>query len=279
MDQRIQMYMQTNIIVEPDEFCPNKCFRGKVIELLYDVLFDTKQTTLEEVYKRMTTNLNKESSKSVTLYPIATDVRIDLDRTTLSRNGKLYAGHDLPVWLGNPCKADVRLMIISQDPRRSEKEMERAKKEKADASAVVTLSTPFGLHDLKWRSNKCNGIIHYAVCEALEHYKKEKKKACVYYTDMFKLRKAGKQDETTIDKQNIESYIKILQKEIELFEPTKIILLGKEVAEMFDSHISSIPHGAEVVKLIHTSQRAWGAVTDPCIKQKYYLAGITSKMF
>ena len=143
----------------------------------------------------------------------------------------------------------------------------------------IGLSTPFGLHSLSWRSDVRTGIIHYAVCEALEHFKKEKKKACVYYTDMFKLRKAGKQDETTIDKQNIESYIKILQKEIELFEPTKIILLGKEVAEMFDSHISPIPHGAEVVKLIHTSQRAWGAVTDPCIKQKYYLAGITSKMF
>lgn len=194
----------------------------------------------------MDNNINDDDANL--LYPIdAGLLESGIDKQNINQNGKIYAGHDLPVWLGNPGEAEIRIMVVSQDPRRSEKEMGQIGLN--GNTGGIALSSPFGLHSYKWRSSKKTGLIHYLFTELIDEYSKEGKKLSVYYTDVYKLRgvdamtSKGMIIKTTIPDINIsntERYFKILQEEFKLFNPKIILLLGKEAQNAFDQANNNI---------------------------------------
>ena len=133
----------------------------------------------------------------------------------------IVAGLDTPVWIGNP-KADTRIMIVSQDPRRSLNEM-------AGHSQCISLSSPFGWHDIGWRSNGRTGLLPQICWKIVQE---QKNNVCFYFTDLYKFRKAntaGKKDDSTVDTKNEEHYLDIINKEIKVFSPTRIVLMGSAV--------------------------------------------------
>lgn len=190
-------------------------------------------SNLEEWYSHMDDKLN------VHLKPgehkegyIGDCISKDIDHSLLAdANTDIVAGLDTPVWIGNP-NADTRIMIVSQDPRRNKKEM-------AEHSPCISLSSPFGWHDIGWRSNGNTGLLPQICWEIV---KKQKENICFYFTDLYKFRKANtadkkdnstadKKDNSTVDKNknNKEHYLNIINKEIEVFSPTHIVLMGSAV--------------------------------------------------
>ena len=93
---------------------------------------------LEEWYSHMENNLNEKPCKYKHKEGYIGDcISKEIERSLLEdENTGIVAGLDTPVWIGNP-KADTRIMIVSQDPRRSLNEM-------AGHSQCISLSSPFG---------------------------------------------------------------------------------------------------------------------------------------
>lgn len=150
-------------------------------------------------------------------------VKNGIERSLLeNKNTGIVAGLDTPVWIGNP-KADTRIMIVSQDPRRSLNEM-------ADHSQCISLSSPFGWHDIGWRSNGRTGLLPQICWKIVQE---QKDNVCFYFTDLYKFRKAntaGKKDDSIVDKKrNEKSYLRIIEEEISVFSPTHIVLMGSAV--------------------------------------------------
>lgn len=167
-------------------FCPDDKFRGYVVDILCGNLFtNNAKNNLLNIYKEMDNKIDNNGANL--LYPMnAGLLNSCIDKQNINQNGNIYAGHDLPVWLGNPKKADTRIMVVSQDPRRSEKEMGQIGLNVNTGG--IALSSPFGLHSSKWRSSKKTGLIHYLFTEMIDEYSKEGKTLSVYYTDVYKLR-------------------------------------------------------------------------------------------
>ena len=225
-------------------FCPNENFRKDIINILCASLFvPNSKDLIDGVYQTMDSFINKDDANL--LYPM--DARLldsGIDKQNINQNGNIYAGHDLPVWLGNPKEPGIRIMVVSQDPRRSEREMRQIGLS-GDIGGIA-LSSPFGLHSYKWRSSKKTGLIHYLFTEMIQDYAESGKSLSVYYTDVYKLRgvdaiSAGKIIKTSVtDINNTEYYFKILQEEFNLFNPTIVLLLGTEAQKAFDQAKNNI---------------------------------------
>jgi len=198
----------------------------------------------------------------------------------VANNGKLIAGHDLPVWLSNsekaPNKATHRIMIIACDPRRNKAEMTWL-----GGIMDIAISSPFGEHSGYWRSLQVKGVIPSVInfC-ILDKYED----VSVYVTDAYKLRKAdGISGKSVLDKNNTVLYKIILQKEIDLFDPTLIILLGNDVQAFFKG--LSVSGSIPTLEIPHPSGSAngkWaellsGPVTDEN-KMKYICEKIAEKL-
>lgn len=223
--------------IDQNYFCNNSSgLRERIIGIIYKYLLQTGDISykgdgneicfypenLEDWYSHMDEKLNDDlkSGEHKEGY-IDGCVKDGIERSLLEdENTGIVAGLDTPVWIGNP-KADTRIMIVSQDPRRNIKEM-------AGHCSCISLSSPFGWHDKDWRNNGRTGLLPQICWEIIQ----DDKNVCFYFTDLYKLRKAntaGKKDNSTVDKKNEESYLRIIEEEISVFSPTHIVLMGSAV--------------------------------------------------
>lgn len=189
------MAIQLNGCAINKDFCTNKNFRDNVIKLLVGNLFRDyipginstiikTPDILNSIYDAMTRDIN---THQYILYPLYGDpLDPNINKVNLSypltgaKQFDVWAGHDLPVWIGDPDKADIKLMIVSQDPRRNAVEMQSCGLGHTDG---ISISTPFGLHSYNWRTHRSKGLVHYVVCDLLSvHHDMS-----VYYTDIYKL--------------------------------------------------------------------------------------------
>ncbi len=201
-------------------FCPNSTFLDKVLDILCDMAGVTgifkngTQSQLNDIYDKMRNDINMPQ---YVIYPLPSScLNPNINPTNLSINGIICAGHDLPVWLNDPDTASCRIMVLSQDPRRSDAE---------SLYHTIGISSPFGLHSRIWRSNLTKGLIHYAMVQLINGNRKKGIETSVYYTDIYKLRKV---EPAKTDTTNSTIYNDILCKEICLFQPTIIVTLGDD---------------------------------------------------
>lgn len=220
-----------NLIINQNQFCPNDQFLDLVVDILcnpkgiFDVL---AKNPIKDIYDDMRQKIN---CNQYCIYPLpGSSVQNGINNSLLISNGRYYAGHDLPVWLNNPSIAKHKILVLSQDPRRNDKEM---------TGKEIGISTPFGLHSMKWRSNRSKGLVHYLFDKLQNKYGDE---VCVYYTDIYKFRKT---EPAQLDIKNLGRYQSVLCLEIESFKPTIMLLMGNEAQKAFD-HIS-----CDVLKTSH----------------------------
>lgn len=225
-------------------FCCNERFRNNVIDIIthllspngisFDKTFrrpgyfypDNLKDWYEEMEKYVDDDPRQYQSKEGYIKgELNKNICID---SLLKDGDNIVAGLDTPVWIGNP-EANTRIMIVSQDPRRSNDEM-------AGHTPCIALSSPFGWHDKVWRSNGKTGLLPQICWEIIQELKKENDKdvRCFYFTDLYKFRKAntspaGRKDNSKVDKENKGVYFNIIKKEIENFNPTHIVLMGSDV--------------------------------------------------
>ena len=128
---------------------------------------------------------------------------------------KYNLGHDLPFWITNIGMETKRIMLISQDPLRN-----------GQASGIITLSTPFGMHSIDYRGNK----VYTQIIDGLI-----KKNCSVYLTDCHKLYATESQINESKTPSSIGSSPNdrlILQKEIDFFLPDKIVAMGNKARDL-----------------------------------------------
>ena len=240
-------YKFSIMVLNNKEFCGdnnNFCFRKQIIGII-TTLFPSYISyigghkpglhypiSINARYVYMGSNVNVPTPPTIKKEGyIDGSVSNSIKDSLLKDGNNIIAGLDLPVWLGNPTDDGViKIMIISQDPRRSLAEM-------AGHCPCIALSSPFGLHDLDWRSKPKEGLLP-RVCKKIkdEFEVKENKKICFYFTDFYKLRKAntspkGSKDNSKVDRINIGEYLNLLKKEIDAYYPSIILLMGAEVAD------------------------------------------------
>ena len=214
--------IMTPLIINENDFCAGDDFKKRIIDVLYKYFFKQK-AGLETIYDEMKKEINADSNLKIKLYPVGGESLNKLALQHIQTNNSIYAGHDLPVWLNDPQSSDIRIMVISQDPRRNEKEM---KENNMPTSNVISISTPFGLHFKNWRSHKSKGLVHYLFDDMKNMFCN--KKLGIYYTDIYKFRGVDSED---LDTSNLNVYINVLSCEIQLFKPDVILLMGKEAQD------------------------------------------------
>ncbi len=134
-------------------------------------------------------------------------------------------GIDLPIYFGNP-ESNHKIMIVAMDPKRIGQE-----------PGVYTLGSVFSLHTNEGRSTNKNDYWKFIEPMISDNF--------VYLTDIYKLyyesfsevngRKThvvSNKDKSFIGKDTVPFKInkQILEAEIKIVQPTKIIALGKEAA-------------------------------------------------
>jgi hypothetical protein len=206
----------------------NFCQKG-----LYENISNILRTTLfaenievDKLYELMKDSYNTDLSNFLfsDLYPIS-----DLGSFSTFLTNKTIKpyniGVDLPIYFGNP-KSKNRIMIVAMDPKRI-----------AQEPSVFSLGSVFSLHTNAGRNTRKNDYWNFIEPMIADNL--------VYLTDIYKLyyesfievnnrqvHQVSNKDKTFIGKNTVPFNInkEILEKEIELVKPTKIIALGKEAA-------------------------------------------------
>lgn len=270
-------------------FCGNFNFRNQVENLIYDDLFNVDKNSvtpfkniLKDWYEKVICLRTADNSvwQKTSMQPGTEikigkqkDVLLDVDKSIFSPNniisdllqkGYTHIGHDTPVWIipdsvNENLWDTLRIMIISQDPRRDL------------AGNGVLLSTPFGLHCEAYN----NGKIETRIAARLQNMQKNEKQISLYFTDAYKLFVKDSKNDESISTNLLNEYNgmfkSILNKEIELFKPDLIVcwgsfstnlLLGKN----FDFFDTSIYDGHKVFPVVHTSRKAANHRKQACNK-------------
>lgn len=254
------------LIINNNEFCAGQKFKDQIIDILYKHLFDPG-TDLEKIYDEMTVKINDPDKKIIKLYPLdGKRISNKLNEQLLQRNGFVYAGHDLPVWRNDPDQAKIKIMVITQDPRRSAVEMTAPKNNMKPTSDWISISTPFGLHSLTYRSHKNKGLVHYLfndLQEELKNYKYNPEDLSIYYTDIYKFRgvapaKNSNEPKDVKDNLNIKIYIDVLKCEIETYKPNIILLMGNDAQKAWDKISNDFNTNIPTLRTPHPSPNANG---------------------
>lgn len=251
------------LIINNNEFCAGQKFKDQIIDILYKHLFDPG-TDLEKIYDEMTVKINDPDKKIIKLYPLDGNISNKLNKRLLQRNDFVYAGHDLPVWRNNPDQAKIKIMVITQDPRRSAVEMTANGMD--TTSDWISISTPFGLHSLTYRSNKNQGLVHYLfndLQEELKKYNYNPEDLSIYYTDIYKFRgvapaKNSNEPKDVKDNLNIKIYIDVLKCEIETYKPNIILLMGNDAQKAWDKISNDLNTDIQTLRTPHPSPTANG---------------------
>lgn len=167
-------------------------------------------------------------------------------------------GIDLPIYFGDP-SSNNKIMIVAMDPKRIGQE-----------PGVYSLGSVFSLHTNEGRSTKKNDYWKFIEPMISENF--------VYLTDIYKLyyesfsevngkrsHYISNKDKAFIGKNTIPFKInkEILESEINIVKPTKIIALGKEAANALklikniknsDSEISFNQEGIEYIFMPHIAR-------------------------
>ena len=253
------------LIINNNEFCAGQKFKDQIIDILYKHLFDPG-TDLEKIYDEMTVKINDPDKKIIKLYPLDGNISNKLNKRLLQRNGFVYAGHDLPVWRNDPDQAKIKIMVITQDPRRSAVEMTAPKNNMKPTSDWISISTPFGLHSLTYRSHKNKGLVHYLfndLQEELQNYNYNPKDLSIYYTDIYKFRgvapaKNSNEPKDVKDNLNIKIYIDVLKCEIKTYKPNIILLMGNDAQNAWDKISNDLNTDIQPLCTPHPSPTANG---------------------
>ena len=253
------------LIINNNEFCAGQKFKDQIIDILYKHLFDPG-TDLEKIYDEMTVKINDHDKKIIKLYPLDGNISNKLNKRLLQRNGFVYAGHDLPVWRNDPDQAKIKIMVITQDPRRSAVEMTAPKNNMKPTSDWISISTPFGLHSLTYRSHKNKGLVHYLfndLQEELQNYNYNPKDLSIYYTDIYKFRgvapaKNSNEPKDVKDNLNIKIYIDVLKCEIKTYKPNIILLMGNDAQNAWDKISNDLNTDIQPLCTPHPSPTANG---------------------
>ena len=278
------------------DFCGDKNFRTKIIEIINGIFPDNKveyptykqiknpsyyyPKSISERYTDMIENIDEKVHTTKEAYikgDLKSDDNLKFDYQLLNLDNEILAGLDLPVWISNCLLSDgtlgkdeiIKIMFVSQDPRRNFEEM-------GPHHNCISLSSPFGWHDIEWRSKGNVGLIPKLCYQFLIRFKD---KVCFYFTDFYKLRRfdlnlyakpkssdknydeknykyieqtselnKNKVKNTKLDQNNKEAYKILLQREIDNFKPNFIICIGTEVGNVVVEDITSknnsivIPH-------------------------------------
>lgn len=251
------------LTLNDNEFCAGPKFKDRILGILYKHLFD-QGADLEKIYDEMTVKINDPDKKIIKLYPLDGNISNKLNKRLLQRNGFVYAGHDLPVWRNNPDQAKIKIMVITQDPRRSAVEMTANRMD--TTSDWISISTPFGLHSLTYRSHKNKGLVHYLfndLQEELQNYNYNPKDLSIYYTDIYKFRgvapaKNSNDPKDVKDNLNIKIYIDVLKCEIETYKPNIILLMGNDAQNAWDKISNDFNTNIPTLRTPHPSPNANG---------------------
>ena len=268
-------------------FCGNFNFRNQVESLIYNDLFNVNgnsavlfKNILKDWYEKVICLRTADNSVwQSTSLPPNTEIKIgkqkdallDVDKSVFSPNNiisnlkqKAYThiGHDTPVWIipdsvNENLWDTLRIMIISQDPRRDL------------AGNGVLLSTPFGLHCQAYY----NGKIETRIAARLQNMQKNGKQISLYFTEAYKLFVKDPKNNGSISMNLLNGYDgmfkSILDKEIELFKPDLIVCWGSFSSNLllgknFDFFDASIYDGHKVLPVMHTSGLAAGHRKQAC---------------
>ena len=235
--------LKTFLLINDNEFCAGENFKDSINNILYNFLFD-QRAKLEDFYNKMEEEINNPNNdpnkKIIKLYKCNGNYIINkLKPKLLQRNDFIYAGHDLPVWRNDPDLAEIKIMVITQDPRRSDNEM--TKNGMDPNYHWISISTPFGLHSQTYRSHKNRGLVHYLfkdLQDELKKYNYTPEKLSIYYTDFYKFRGVASED---LDTENRDVYIEVLSCEIQRFDPNVILLMGKKAQDAWKTIYNSNP--------------------------------------
>ena len=217
---------------------------------------------MEKIYEDMTKEINEDvivacNRKIIKLYPCdGKNINDKLNKQCIQRNSVVYAGHDLPVWRNNPEQAKIRIMVITQDPRRNEVEM--TNNGMLPTSNVIGISTPFGLHSQRYRSHKTRGLVHYLFNRLQEELKNNcnSEELSIYYTDIYKFRGVAPKD--VKDTPNMDIYVKVLRCEIEAYRPNVILLMGNDAQNAWDVISKNLKTNIQPLRTPHPSPNANG---------------------
>ena len=141
-------------------------------------------------------------------------------------------GHDLPTWFSRGTEEPTRrIMIVSQDPLRSN--LPRGN---------LHLSSPFGFHCAEYR-NSASDLVRQVVCRLLEE------NAAVYLTDAMKIYFSFANQATCLKCRQAylsstqfdwkTTFRSVVDREILLFDPTLVVLMGKPVINMMLDRFNS----------------------------------------
>ena len=225
--------------------CNNPTLRQQIIDLLYNDLFKMQSNgCLEEWYELMITHLNDPNTVWNSITPTNGTINVNLkkkdalfecDKALFSSSPILPLfqypnfGHDVPVWLeednnDNDSEDVIKIMIVSQDPLRDRGAIDK-----------ILFSSPFGVHcrDYRTQPRECLMKIIGGVWKTA---KANNKKVIFYLTDLYKAFALDPQNE---NKKSIDlmssfkgRFVDVFEKEIDLYKPNLILLMGAEVANV-----------------------------------------------
>ena len=232
------------------EFEPG--FKKQIIDLLYDGLFKMSSNgCLEEWYDLMTLLFdcdnkvweyvkNNPKYGTINVNQKKKDALFECDKALFSSSSissssilPLFQypnfGHDVPVWLeednnDNDSEDVIKIMIVSQDPLRDR-----------GAIGKILFSSPFGVHCRDYRTQPREYLMKI-IGGVWKTAKANNKKVIFYLTDLYKAFALDPQNE---NKKSIDlmssfkgRFVDVFEKEIDLYKPNLILLMGAEVANV-----------------------------------------------
>jgi hypothetical protein len=220
---------------EMTSFCGSP-WLGGVTQRVVPAFVDLSASQVEEVYAHLRDAYVEQETAPPILRPVHI-LRFGV------RPGARYHGSDLPCWWHAPGKPVV--MVLALDALRSPYNDERIDRE------MVSLSTPFTLHDTPTRVQKRTG--YWRFIEALIS------ECSVYVTDLYKVYfkdAGGRASHALGDYTAHPLHARALALELELVRPDVVITMGNVAASGFRSLGL---HGPRHIALPHLSNAANGA--------------------
>lgn len=204
-----------------NRFCQGP-LKQELIGILESDLFTLSNKEIVGYYEQMILEFDLETNTKLKDLSLSKDFKL-INRVPMGwKDLKLRnLGTDFPVYFGNPEACKERIMIIAMDAKRNE----------PNSDDVVVLNSVFSLHSLS-NGRETTKNDYWKFIEPLT------KENFVYITDVYKLfyeytnlegkPKISNKDKNFTDTKNGSIHKAILDKEIALIRPTKIITLGKE---------------------------------------------------
>ena len=202
-------------------FCQGS-LKQELIAILESDLFTLSNKEIAGYYEQMIREFDLDTNTKLKDLSLSKDFksinRVPMERKDLKLRN---LGTDFPVYFGNPEACKERIMIIAMD----------AKRNAPNSDDVVVLNSVFSLHSLP-NGRETTKNDYWKFIEPLT------KENFVYITDVYKLfyeytnlegkPKISNKDQNFTDTKNGSIHKAILDKEIALINPAKIITLGKE---------------------------------------------------